>query len=165
MQVGGAFVNHTTRVVDPVEGGHVGTTAAVVNGWVVGVGNVVGGTVLDVEVATVVEVEVDVVVVVFLAGSVDEEHDADDGKSHDCATDYTPCVAAPLPALFDDGLLLFTSGSLPRSLIGRHGSKGYLTCRAKRIRGPLGQESTPAATRLCGRRVAGRPDPAVGWLA
>lgn len=70
MQVGGAFVNHTTRVVDPVEGGHVGTTAAVVNGWVVGVGNVVGGTVLDVEVATVVEVEVDVVVVVFLADFV-----------------------------------------------------------------------------------------------
>jgi hypothetical protein len=40
MHVGGAFVNHTTRVGDPLAGGHVGTTAAAVNGWLVGVGNV-----------------------------------------------------------------------------------------------------------------------------
>jgi hypothetical protein len=72
MQVGGAFVNNTTRLADPVAGGHVGTTAAVVNGWVVGVGNVVGGTVLDVvvEAGTVVVLDVDVVVVVVLADFV-----------------------------------------------------------------------------------------------
>ena len=53
MQAGGALVNHTTRVVDPFAGGHVGATAVVVSGWVVGVGKVV-----------VVVLEVDVVVVV-----------------------------------------------------------------------------------------------------
>jgi hypothetical protein len=41
MHIGGALVNHTTRVADPVAGGQVGTTTLVVNGWVVGVLNVV----------------------------------------------------------------------------------------------------------------------------
>jgi hypothetical protein len=41
MHIGGALVNHTTRIVDPVAGGQVGTTALVVKGWVVGVANVV----------------------------------------------------------------------------------------------------------------------------
>ena len=36
MHGGGPLVNHTTRLVDPVAGGHVGATAAVDNGWVVG---------------------------------------------------------------------------------------------------------------------------------
>ena len=41
MQAGGALVNQTTRVVDPVVGGQVGATAVAVSGWVVGVGKVV----------------------------------------------------------------------------------------------------------------------------
>src|ERR1035438_4389819 len=98
MQVGGAFVNHTTRVVDPVEGGHVGTTAAVVNGWVVGVGNVVGGTVLDVEVATVVEGEVDVVVVVFLADFVPVKS-APPASSASTSASGRPQVTRPAPSL------------------------------------------------------------------
>ena len=57
-------------------------------------------------------------------------------KANDQAPNPTPRVAPSFPALFDDGLLLFTSGSLPRSLLGRHGSKGYLTCTPKRIREP-----------------------------
>ena len=58
MHGGGALVNQTMRLVDPVAGGHVVAAAAVANGWVVGVGNVV----------TVLAVVVVVVVVVFGGG-------------------------------------------------------------------------------------------------
>ena len=57
MHAGGAFVNHTTRLADPPAGGHVGTTAAAVSGWVTGVANVVDVTVVDVEVEVELEVE------------------------------------------------------------------------------------------------------------
>ena len=52
----GAAVNRTTRLVDPVAGGHVGATAAVVSGWVVGVGKVVDVMVVDVVAVVVVVV-------------------------------------------------------------------------------------------------------------
>lgn len=70
MQFGGAFVNQTTRVFDPVAGGHVGATATDVSGCVVGTakvvdgtGNVEGGTV---DVVDVLDVGVLVVVVVLV---------------------------------------------------------------------------------------------------
>lgn len=65
MHAGGAVVNHTTRFEDPVAGGHAGLAAIVVSGWVVGVGNVVGGIVVVVDVDVELDVEVDVVVDAF----------------------------------------------------------------------------------------------------
>ena len=68
MQVGGLAENQTTRFVEPVAGGQVGVTAAVVSGWVVGVGKVVPvGTVVVVTVVLVVAV----VVVVVVGGVAD----------------------------------------------------------------------------------------------
>jgi hypothetical protein len=60
-------------------------------------------------------------------------------------------------------LLLFTSGSLPRSLLGRHGSKGYLTCTPKRIREPH-EPSGPRADRRSASRqkCAGAFSEAIG---
>jgi hypothetical protein len=56
MHGGGAALNNTTRLVDPVAGGHVGARAVVVNGWVVGVGNVLVVVVARVVVVVVVGV-------------------------------------------------------------------------------------------------------------
>ena len=173
MHAGGALVNNTTRLVDPVAGGQLGAMATFVNGWVVGVGNVV--------------VVLDVVVVVGLLADFPAELFTRSTMPTMTAAKITapirtPRLAASLPALFDDGLLLFTSGSLPRPLLGWHGAEGYRTRRAGCIPVPLaGPGSVPrptakravqpdlaqdkSPTAVGGPVVAHAPGPAVGWLA
>ena len=71
----------------------------------------------------VVEVEcVVVVVVAVLRAGVHGEHDADDRAGDHDQEDATARVAPPLAAFLDDGLLLFSRGTLPRPLLGGHGA-------------------------------------------
>ena len=75
MHGGGAAVKYTTRLVDPVAGGQVGATATEVNGWVVGVGNVLVVVVLGLVVVVVV-------VAAVFAAPVHKKDDADDHGRH-----------------------------------------------------------------------------------
>ena len=69
-------MKYTTRLVEPVAGGQVGATATEVNGWVVGVGNVLVVVVLGCGRVVVV-----VGAAVFVA-PVDKKDNADDHGRH-----------------------------------------------------------------------------------